>query len=319
MATYLVHLPDVRLRARAALLGSAIGDALGATVEFMTAGEIKATYGTLRKMVGGGWLRLRPGQVTDDTQMSLCIARSIVAVGHDANDIAQRFAEWYLSKPPDIGNTCRRGIVRFMTKGTVHGPPSDGDAGNGAVMRVAPVALATLADQNLLSETVVSQAHITHNHPLSDGASLLVGQLIQLAAIGHAMDRLQRQVDYAVKAFPQFSYRRFQGLSTAYVVDTMQTVLHFLFSTSSFEECVIATVNQGGDADTTGAIVGAIAGAYYGLDAIPRVWLRKLEAAVRDELDSLAERLVDLSPLAHGDPITLAPPPRSADGDAASS
>jgi len=80
---YLVHLPDVRQRARAALLGLAIGDALGATVEFMTAGEIQATYGKLRKMVGGGWLRLRPGQVTDDTQMSLCVARSIVAVGHD--------------------------------------------------------------------------------------------------------------------------------------------------------------------------------------------------------------------------------------------
>jgi ADP-ribosyl-[dinitrogen reductase] hydrolase len=136
-----------------ALLGLAIGDALGATVEFMTAGEIQATYGKLRKMVGGGWLRLRPGQVTDDTQMSLCIARSIVDVGHDPEDIARRFVEWYLSKPPDIGNTCRRGIVRFMTRGTVHGSPNEGDAGNGAVMRVAPVALATLANDQLLNDT----------------------------------------------------------------------------------------------------------------------------------------------------------------------
>jgi len=143
----------------------------------------------------------------------------------------------------------------------VHGSPNEGDAGNGAVMRVAPVALATLANDQLLNDTVVSQARITHNHPLSDGASVLVAQLIQLALIGHAMDRLQRQVDRAVLAFPQFNYRRFNGLSTAYVVDTMQTVLHFFFSTSSFEECIVATVNQGGDADTTGAIVGAIAGA----------------------------------------------------------
>jgi ADP-ribosyl-[dinitrogen reductase] hydrolase len=127
------------------------------------------------------------------------------------------------------------------------------------------------------------------------------------------MDRLQRQVDRAVLAFPQFNYRRFNGLSTAYVVDTMQTVLHFFFSTSSFEECIVATVNQGGDADTTGAIVGAIAGAYYGLDAIPRDWIRKLEPQVRDELEILAEQLVDASPLAHGDPITLVPPPRGAD------
>jgi ADP-ribosyl-[dinitrogen reductase] hydrolase len=160
---------------------------------------------------------------------------------------------------------------------------------------------------------VVSQARITHNHPLSDGASVLVAQLIQLALIGHAMDRLQRQVDRAVLTFPQFNYRRFNGLSTAYVVDTMQTVLHFLFSTSSFEDCIVATVNQGGDADTTGAIVGAIAGAYYGLDAIPRDWIRKLDPQVRDELDILAEQLVDASPLAHGDPVTLVPPPRGAD------
>ena len=313
MTGYLVHLPDVRQRARAALLGLAIGDALGATVEFMTTGEIHAAYGTLRKMVGGGWLRLRPGQVTDDTQMSLCIARSIVEVGHDPQDIARRFVEWYLSKPPDIGNTCRRGIVRFMTRGTVHGPPNEGDAGNGAVMRVAPVALATLANEELLKAHVLAQARITHNHPLSDAASVLVAQLIQLALVGHAMDRLQRQVDRASLTFPQFSYRRFNGLSTAYVVDTMQTVLHFLFSTTSFENCVVATVNQGGDADTTGAIVGAIAGAYYGFDAIPRDWMRKLDPQVRGELDVLAEQLVDFSPLAHGDPITLVPPLRGAD------
>jgi ADP-ribosyl-[dinitrogen reductase] hydrolase len=109
-----------------------------------------------------------------------------------------------------------------------------------------------------------------------------------MALIGYAMDRLQRQVDQAALTIPQFSYRRFGGLSTAYVVDTMQTVLHFLFSTSSFEDCVVATVNQGGDADTTGAIVGAIAGAYYGLDAIPSSWMRKLDPKVREELDILA-------------------------------
>jgi ADP-ribosyl-[dinitrogen reductase] hydrolase len=81
-----------------------------------------------------------------------------------------------------------------------------------------------------------------------------------------------------------------------------------LFTTSSFEECVVATVNQGGDADTTGAIVGAIAGAYYGLDAIPREWLRKLEPDVRNELMELADQLVERSPLAKGQPITVFPP-----------
>lgn len=311
MLGYATYLPDVHQRAQAALLGLAIGDALGATVEFMTASEIKATYGQHRRMVGGGWLRLRPGEVTDDTQMSLCVARSIVAVGHCDEDVAKRFVAWFRSQPPDVGNTCRRGIVRYMTQGTVHGQFNEGDAGNGAVMRTAPVALAALADAHLLEVLTLGQAHITHHHPLSDAASILVGRLVQLALIGHAMDRLQRQADATIAQFPQFRYAPFRGLSTAYVVDTMQTVLHFLFTTSSFEECVVATVNQGGDADTTGAIVGAIAGAYYGLDAIPREWLRKLDPTVRGELEALAQQLVDGSPLAKGQPVTVFPPAKN--------
>lgn len=305
---YLPHLPDVRRRAQASLLGLAVGDALGATVEFMTAGEIQAKYGVHRKMIGGGWLRLRPGQVTDDTQMSLCIARSLVAVGYSPEDMARRFVTWYQSKPPDVGNTCRRGIARFINQGTVHGPPNEGDAGNGAVMRMTPVAVAALADEQCLETLTIGQAHITHHHALSDAASLLVGRLIQLALLGHGIDRLRRQADDAVSKLPGFRYAPYHGLATAYVLDTMQTVLHFLFTTSSFEECVVATVNQGGDADTTGAIVGAIAGAYYGLESIPTHWLRKLDPAVRSELTVLAEQLVDASPLAKGQPVTVFPP-----------
>jgi ADP-ribosyl-[dinitrogen reductase] hydrolase len=311
---YLAHLPDVRMRAQASFLGLAVGDALGATVEFMTAGEIKAQYGVHRKLIGGGWLRLRPGQVTDDTQMSMCIARSLAGVGYSPEDIARHFVTWYQSKPPDVGNTCRRGIARFINHGTVHGLPNDGDAGNGAAMRMAPVAVAALADARLLEDITVGQAHITHHHALSDAASLLVGRLIQLALIGHAMDRLRRQADDTVAKFPTFRYSPYHGLSSAYVVDTMQTVLHFLFSTCSFEECVVATVNQGGDADTTGAIAGAIAGAYYGLEAIPREWLRKLDPGVRADLTMLADQLVDRSPLAKGQPITVFPPSKGEGG-----
>jgi ADP-ribosyl-[dinitrogen reductase] hydrolase len=305
---YLTSPSVIRSRAQASLLGLAVGDALGATVEFMTAGEIRAKHGVHRKMIGGGWLNLRPGQVTDDTQMSLCIARSLVAVDFSPEDIARRFVAWYRSNPPDVGNTCRRGIARFINQGTVHGPPSQGDAGNGAVMRTAPVALAALADADMLELMTMGQAHITHNHVLSDAASLLVGHLIQLAMLGHAMDRLRRQADAVVATFPTFRYTPYRGLATGYVVDTMHTVLHFLFSTSSFQDCVISTVNCGGDADTTGAIVGAIAGAYYGMDGIPSDWLRKLDPEVSQELRSLGEQLVDRSPLARGQPITVVPP-----------
>ena len=95
----------------------------------------------LRKIVGGGWLKLKPGEVTDDTQMSLCIARSLVAVGWSPLDIAERFAAWFKGWPVDVGNTCRRGIARYINHGTLAGPFNEGDAGNGAAMRVAPVAL----------------------------------------------------------------------------------------------------------------------------------------------------------------------------------
>jgi ADP-ribosyl-[dinitrogen reductase] hydrolase len=122
------------------------------------------------------------------------------------------------------------------------------------------------------------------------------------------MHRLRRQADATVGELAKFRYAPYHRLSTAYVVDTMQTVLHFLFATSTFEECLIATVNQGGDADTTGAIVGAIAGAYYGIDAIPREWVRKLDPTVREEIPRLADRLIEQSPLAKGQPISLAAP-----------
>jgi ADP-ribosyl-[dinitrogen reductase] hydrolase len=172
-------------------------------------------------------------------------------------------------------------------------------------MRMAPIALAALADAQLLDAQAIEQAHITHHHPLSDAACVLVGRLIQLALIGHGMHRLRRQADATIAEFPNFRYAPYHGLSTAYVVDTMQTVLHFLFATSSFEECLIAIVNQGGDADTTGAIVGAIAGAYYGIDAIPREWVRKLDPTARAEIQDLADQLIDHSPLACGQPVSL--------------
>lgn len=314
MPGYLTYLPDILSRANACLWGLAIGDALGATVEFMTPKEIRAQYGKHCRMVGGGWLELRPGEVTDDTAMSLCIARSLVAGGFNPEDMARRFADWLRSKPKDVGNTCRRGITRFIHHGSVHGLYNEGDAGNGAAMRMAPIALASLANVALLENMAVGQGHITHHHPFSDQASVLVGKLIQLALLGHSMERLRHQADATIAIVPKFQFAPFSGLSTAYVVDTIQTVLHFLFSTSSFEDCVVATVNQGGDADTTGAIVGAIAGAYYGIDAIPKDWLKKLDETVRDELQDLSGRLIAISPLGKGEAVTLFPPTETQQG-----
>ena len=298
-------LADVHGRAYASLLGAALGDALGATVEFCTQSEIRAQYGVLRKIVGGGWLRLKPGQVTDDTEMSLCIARSLATVGWSLPDIAERFAIWFKGWPVDVGNTCRRGIARYINHGTVAGPFNEGDAGNGAAMRVAPVALATLADGVLLERWAVEQGHITHNHPLSDAACVLIGRLIHMGCTGQPLERMQRAVGSLIAQFPTFRFTPFRGLSTAYVVDTLQTVLHYFLSTSSFEECLVATVNQGGDADTTGAIAGAIAGAFYGPTQLPRHWVARLAPELVSEIQDLSCRLVERSPLGRGQPLVM--------------
>ena len=294
---------EVKQRARAAFLGVAIGDALGATTEFMTPMEIRAKYGILKKIVGGGWLHLKPGQVTDDTQMSLCIARAMRDPGGwNRTAIAESFVDWMKSRPVDIGATCARGIGDFMHKGTLEVPFNEWDAGNGGVMRMVPVALGTLGDDPLLQTWAVEQARLTHNHPLSDAACIAVGRMVHQAMTGASQETLNTIADDLVRAHRRFRYRPYLGNSTAYVVDTMQTVFHYFFSTHSFEDCLIGVVNQGGDADTTGAIAGMIAGAFYGMSSLPRRWLRRLDRAVREETIDLADYLINASPLAANQP-----------------
>jgi ADP-ribosyl-[dinitrogen reductase] hydrolase len=289
---------EINNHARAAFIGMAIGDALGATVEFMTAAEIAEKYGTFQNIIGGGWLRLKPGQVTDDTEMALCIAHAIVQnQTWSLEAVADRFAAWLKSRPVDCGDTCRRGIRAYMLHGTLESPPNEWDAGNGAAMRILPAALFSLPDEELLKKYLLEQAHITHNHPLSDAACLCLGQILHMALCGAEKSRLRRHVDGLVNRFPSFAFEPYRGLATGYVVDTLQTVFHCFFRGRSFEECLVSTVNQGGDADTTGAICGMLAGAYYGMEGIPKRWIKKMDSKVIAEVETMAGRLVAASPL----------------------
>jgi len=288
---------DIRTRARAAFLGVAVGDALGAGLEFMTPGEIRSKHGTVREIIGGGWLRLKPGQITDDTEMSLCIARAIDAAGGwSLPGIAESFAAWLRTKPIDVGDTCRRGIRNYMLKGVLESPYNQWDAGNGACMRMLPVALCTLTSADLLQEYSIQQAHVTHNHPLSDAACIALGSLVHLSLLGYSKSRLRRELEILLSRYENFRFEPYHGLATAYVVDTMQTVFHYFFKTRDFESCLVETVNQGGDADTTGAIAGMLAGAYYGMEGIPKRWLKKIDKNLVAEINSLADRMIELSP-----------------------
>ena len=164
---------SVEDRAMAAFLGFAAGDALGATVEFMTKKEIAAEYGVHREITGGGWLRLKPGQVTDDTQMALALGRSILRCGElDLRDVCDEFAAWLKSGPIDVGNTCRRGIRRYITQGTVQGQFSEGDAGNGAAMRILPVALATTRGYMALGFQTGKRQSLTQSNEFRVGSRL---------------------------------------------------------------------------------------------------------------------------------------------------
>jgi ADP-ribosyl-[dinitrogen reductase] hydrolase len=267
-------------RAAGAYLGLAVGDALGATVEFMTPREIREVHGEHRNLVGGGWLRLRKGRVTDDTEMSLALGNSILASGSvDAHAIAEAFSEWMHTKPVDIGHTVRRGICQYRLNGTLEVPENEHDAGNGACMRCLPIALFTLgATEEAVAEANRIQSHVTHHSRLADAGTLTVIRMVQFALLGRPKSDLRLLADDLVAVEPQYRFdRRRMENPGGYLVETLRAVFQALFATDSFETALVDVVNRGGDADTTGAILGMIAGALYGPNAIPRRWLGVLE------------------------------------------
>ncbi|KAF0118838.1 MAG: ADP-ribosylglycohydrolase [Rhodospirillaceae bacterium] len=286
----------LRDRALGAYLGFAIGDALGATVEFMTRQEIETQYKVHCRMIGGGWLHLKPGQVTDDTEMAIHLGRSLLRrQGFDVGDVCAAFATWLGSGPVDVGNTCRRGIRRYITHGTTATPPCEGDGGNGACMRTLPVALATVRDAAAFEEWTLAQCHITHNHPLSDAASLAMGRMVQALITGGGVPACRTEAVALAGRFRPFRFESYRGPSSAFIVDTVCTVLHGYFRTDSFRACVMGVVNQGGDADTTGALAGMLAGATYGVQDIPAAWLKKLDKTVEGEIRTQVDGLLALA------------------------
>ena len=305
-------------KALGAYLGFAIGDALGATVEFMRPREIALQYGVHREIIGGGWLKLARGQVTDDTTMCLALGAALLQGGTPAlrrhaegddtlvRSIGQAYLAWFQGKPVDCGNTCRRGILRFLHKGTLSGDYNPGDGGNGALMRNLPAVLATLGNEAAFERLSLAQARLTHHHPLSDAATLGLGHLLRLLLKGATHPDVRLWAEQWTHANPSFRFTPYRGFATAYVVDTVQTVLHFATLHKDFEDALVATVNQGDDADTTGALVGMLAGARCGASRLPPRWLHRLQP---ETVQAITHQTRGLLSLAHSinDPV----PPRS--------
>ena len=289
---------DEKSGCMAAYIGLAIGDALGATVEFMTASEIKHEYGEHRDITGGGWLKLKPGNVTDDTSMSFAMGNTIIDNQRiNPYDIAHSFSLWMKSKPVDIGNTVRRGIQNFRVTNDPEAPASEYAAGNGACMRCLPIAIASLGmSRSYVIRANIHQAHITHSNKLSDAGTQCVIDMIQMALRGETLaDLFAGPVADLVNIHPEFDFRnKVVTNPSGYIVETLQAVFQALSATSSFEECIVNVVNRGGDADTTGAIAGMIAGSVYGLNEIPARWLESLDPDVLQECKRQANSLYEL-------------------------
>lgn len=286
-------------RARGAYLGLAVGDALGATVEFMTAREIAVELGEHKDITGGGWLRLRPGDVTDDTTMSLALGYAILEQGKiEADAVADAFNCWLRGKPIDVGNTVRKGIVNYRLTGESEAPENFYDAGNGACMRSVPVALATYGqDSESVKLASRQQAHVTHNNEISDAGCECVIHLIQGALDNQSKsEMIMGPIQSLIGHYPEYAFRgRHRDNPTAYIVETLQAVFQAFFNTNGFEDCLTNVVNRGGDADTTGAIAGMIAGSVYGVESIPQRWLNGLNPDIKKACEYQADALMNLA------------------------
>lgn len=297
-------------RARGILLGLACGDALGRPVEFSSSAAIETEHGRLDEMVGHGTWNQPAGTITDDTQQALCIARSLVDQQEfDPADIADRFVVWYDSGPFDIGRMTMKSISRLK-----HGEewdeagqqvwensPEGQNAGNGSVMRCAPLAIPYASHWDRLVEVSRQSSQITHADPrCTYGCAIL--NLTIAGLLDDARSPLQDALDYVDSDAPAGLVAALGPLArgespstletSGYIVHSLQTALHDGLSAESAGDAIVAAVNRGGDTDTIGAIAGAVAGARFGASQLPDQWLRAIDET--DELDSLAEQLVEV-------------------------
>lgn len=289
-------------RARGALLGLAVGDALGTTLEFSARDE----HPKLTEMVGGGPFRLPAGVWTDDTSMALCLADSLLHCGAlDARDLMTRFVAWWrngVNSPVgrcfDIGNTTRDALARFEKTGdSLVGDLSPHAAGNGSLMRLAPAVRFNLTDEAAIVDACRAQSLPTHAADACLDACAYFGGLLGALIEGMPREKVltPRSTTFsepvaAVAAGSWLGKGRCEISSSGYVVHTLEAALWAVSNADSFEEALILAVNLGDDADTVGAVAGQLAGAIWGASAIPHRWLEPL--TWRDRIQATADALI---------------------------
>lgn len=263
-----------------AFYGFAIGDAMGATTEFMSARQIHKKYDMVCDIIGGGWLNLKPGQVTDDTEMMLCVAEgyqaSIVNGTSFVGEVSKRFVDWYKDGPIDCGYACMAGIKRIMLGKDIR--CDNAALGNGALMRALPMAIAGRLDLNL-AQSDLTHCNSTHRHFVREYHNMIVRQIY---GNGHGT---------GIRWNPDKLYCEL-GMPTGHVANTLYCAVDANKEASKFEHVIVKCVNGGGDADTIAAIAGGLAGAKYGFECIPSRWVGQLDPGVSARLDGVINFLV---------------------------
>lgn len=268
-------------RIKGALYGFAIGDAMGATTEFMTEVSIMREYGKVSDIIGGGWLKLEAGQVTDDTQMMMCVIDSIMKLkGKEdlhgrlfVKECKNKFINWYHSEPKDIGNQCRKAIEYLIATDAKSCKHDKNALGNGSLMRALPCAL---LDEPLLNHL---QGKLTHNNSVC----LEAIQSYHADISNLIKDIPTRRVNYSTRLMQP----------TGHVVNTLNNAVYWS-NMPTFEEAIIGAVNHGGDADTIAALTGGLSGARFGYKMIPKRWVNQLDKEVRAKLDKFVDYISNL-------------------------
>lgn len=295
-----------RDRAVGALVGLAVGDAVGTTLEFKAPG----TFAPIEDMVGGGPFGLQPGQWTDDTSMAMCLGESILDVGgHDAADQLRRYVDWWRNgywsstgRCFDIGNTTVHALSRFERTGAVIDDPIDPDAAaNGSLMRLAPVPIRWHGDIELAAEMAAESSRTTHPADRPVDACRVYSAMIAALIQGRNLDEVFAedfwqfgQLDPRVEAVVRGSWRTKEPpeiRGTGYVVDALEAALWAVGGATGFRDAILRAANLGDDADTTAAIAGQLAGARWGLSGIPVKWREQITESER--ISAIAGRLYD--------------------------
>lgn len=293
-------------------MGAAVGDALGMPLEF---GKPQPVTRLVRDMLPG---RLPAGSFTDDTEMALALAESLLHQRPlDPADLAQRFGQWLRAHPPDVGVHTRDVLARLLageqwdqaTAAVQRADPQS--AGNGSIMRSWPVALAYWDDLDGLVAASRLQSLVTHAHVECQAASVVINgaiyHLLRGSLPAEALSRALVGLEGPLRAVVEGAPRRDRQelLNSGWVRHTVESAAWGLLATTSFEEAVVQVVNLGRDADTAGAVVGALAGAAYGLEAIPARWRDALRGEWplgsgqrwrANDLAALADSLLDRVP-----------------------